>query len=109
MKLKEMITSDIDGVFINTDDFCEEHKIEGAPIACSIDSDSMLQLSGGETYSIGDSEQHIFAKTAELEAAGLSYRGYGSVIDIDGEMRTVTAWIENMGVTEIHLVLPEMS
>ena len=39
MRLKDLIASDIDAVFINTDDFCDTHTIEGKKIDCSIDND----------------------------------------------------------------------
>lgn len=104
-----MIASDIDGVFINTDDFCDTHTIEGQSIDCSFDHDEMSQLSGGEEFGIGESMLRIFAKTTDLSDAGLSYEGYGSHIEIDGRIYTVIDWIENMGMTEIRLIVPVLS
>jgi hypothetical protein len=109
VSLKDLIASDIDDVFINTDDFCDAHKIEGHEINCSIDNDEMAQLSGGEEFGIGESLLRIFAKTADLADAGLSYMGYGSHIEVDGRIYTVTDWIENMGMTEIKLIVPVLS
>lgn len=109
MSLKDLIAADIDDVFINTDDFCDAHVIEGVSIDCSIDNDEMAQLSGGEEFGIGESVQRIFAKTSDLSDAGLSYKGYGSHIEVDGKIYTVTGWIENMGMTEIHMIVPELS
>lgn len=109
MRLKDLIASDIDAVFINTDDFCDTHTIEGKRIDCSIDNDEMAQLSGGEEFGIGESVLRVFAKTSDLSDAGLVYKGYGSHIEIDGDIYTVTDWIENMGMTEIHMVVPTLS
>ena len=109
MSLKDLIASDIDKVFINTDDFCEAHMIEGVSIDCSIDNDEMAQLSGGEEFGIGESVLRIFAKTSDLSGAGMSYKGYGSHIEVDGRIYTVTDWFENMGMTEIHMIVPVLS
>ncbi|MBE5899521.1 MAG: hypothetical protein E7279_07955 [Lachnospiraceae bacterium] len=106
MSLKSLIASDIDDVFINTDDFCDEHIIEGEKINCSIDNDEMSSLSGGEEFGVGESVLRIFAKTEDLSDAGLSYEGYGSHINVDGQIYTVTDWHENMGMTEIQMIVP---
>ena len=109
MSLKSLIASDIDNVFINTEDFCDEHMIEGVKIKCSIDNDEMPNLPGGEEFSVGESVLRLFAKTADLADAKLIYKGYGSHIEVDGRIYTVTDWYENMGMTEIHLVVPLIS
>ena len=109
MSLKDLIASDIDKVFINADDFCEPHIIEKKSINCSIDNDEMAQLSGGEEFGIGESVLRVFAKTSDLSDAGLSYKGYGSHIEVDGKIYTVTDWIENMGMTEIRMIVPVLS
>lgn len=109
MNLKELIASDIDDVFINIDDFCDTHVIEGREIECSFDNDEMAELSGGDEFAVGESVLRIFAKTSALSDAGLVYRGYGSHIEVDGKIYTVTDWIENMGMTEIRMIVPMMS
>lgn len=109
MSLKNLIASDIDKVFLNTDDFCEEHIIEGETIVCSLDNDEMSQLAGGDEFGVGESVYRIFAKTSDLSDAGLKYMGYGSHIEVDGRIYTVTDWIENMGMTEIHMLVPILS
>lgn len=109
MKLKDLIASDIDDVFINTDDFCDAHTIEGKTINCSIDNDEMARLRGGEEFGVGESVLRIFAKTSDLLDAGLVYKGYGSHIEVDGRIYTVTDWIENMGMTEVHMIVPVLS
>ncbi len=109
MSLKDLIASDIDNVFMNTDDFCDTHVFEGISIVCSVDRDEMAQLSGGEEFGIGESLLRVFAKTSDLEGAGLKYKGYGSHIEMDGRIYTVTDWIENKGITEIRMIVPTLS
>ena len=109
MNLKELIASDIDNVFINTDDFCSEHIIEGKTIKCSIDNDEMSALSGGEEFGTGESVLRIYAKTEDLSDAELKYMGYGSHIEVDGNIYMVTDWCENMGMTEIYMIVPLLS
>ena len=109
MTLKDLLASDIDKIFINTYDLCDSHTIEGASIKCSLDNDEQAQLSGGDEFSVGESVYRIFAKTSDLSDAGLSRMGYGSHIEVDGRSFTVTDWIENKGMTEIHMIVPMMS
>lgn len=109
MSLKNLIASDIDTVFINTEDFCDEHIIDGAKINCSFDNDEMSKLSGGEEFGVGESVLRIFAKTKDLSDAGLTYAGYGSHIEVDGQIYTVTSWFENKGITEIRMIVPLLS
>ena len=109
MTLKDLIASDIDDVFIDTDDFCDTHIIEGMEIECSLDNDEMTNLSGGDDFSVGESVLRIFARTSDLSDAGLVYRGYGSRMEVDGNIYMVINWVENMGMTEIHISVPLLS
>lgn len=109
MSLKQIIASDIDDVFIDADEFCDEHTIAGEQILCSIDNDEMSSLPGGEEFGVGESVLRIFAKTSDLNDAGLVYQGYGSHIEVDGREYMVSYWYENKGMTEIKLVVPLLS
>ena len=44
MTFKERILADLDTVFLNLDEFAEEHRIEGKTIPCVMNNDEMNAL-----------------------------------------------------------------
>lgn len=109
MTLKDLIQSDINDVFMNPDDFCDFHRIEGRRILCSVDSDSLISVSekeGVADMGMNESTIKIYASTSDLLEIGVSYRGYGASIEFDGRLYTVMSWFENKGMTEITMAVP---
>jgi hypothetical protein len=111
VSLKDLIQSDINDVFMNPDDFCDFHRIEGHRILCSIDSDSLISVSEGAAdmaadMGMNESTIKIYASTSALLEIGVSYRGYGASIEFDGRLYTVMSWFENKGMTEITMAVP---
>lgn len=107
MSLKDLIQSDINDVFMNPDDFCDFHRIEGHRILCSIDSDSLLSVNAGVAdMGMNESTIKIYASTSALLEIGVAYRGYGASIEFDGRLYTVMSWFENKGMTEITMAVP---
>lgn len=106
MSLKDLIQSDINDVFMNPDDFCDFHRIEGHRILCSIDSDSLISVSeGAADMGMNESTIKIYASTSALLEIGVAYRGYGASIEFDGRLYTVMSWFENKGMTEITMTV----
>lgn len=107
MSLKDLIQSDINDVFMNPDDFCDFHRIEGRRILCSIDSDSLISVSeGAADMGMNESTIKIYTSTSALLEIGVAYRGYGASIEFDGRLYTVMSWFENKGMTEITMAVP---
>jgi hypothetical protein len=107
VSLKDLIQSDINDVFMNPDDFCDFHRIEGHRILCSVDSDSLLGVNAGVAdMGMNESTIKIYASTSALLEIGVSYRGYGASIEFDGRLYTVMSWFENKGMTEITMAVP---
>lgn len=97
---RDMVAKDRD-VFINSDEFGEEHDIEGTKIIVVLEDDQIEDLDEGKALS--QVTLVMFAKTEELPA----YRNQGETLYIDDVGYTVQTWLEEMGITKVTLTLPE--
>ena len=97
---KEMVAKDRD-VFINFDEFGEEHDVEGAKIIVVLEDDQIEDIDEGKALS--QATLIMFAKTEELPV----YRNQGETLYIDDVGYTVQTWLEEMGITKVTLTLPE--
>ena len=98
---KDMVASDINQVFLNLDEFGEEHEIDGNTVTCIIDEEGLLDRQGGAVMAVGQSTKTLYAKCDDLP-----YRkGYGSELMIDGIPYMVDTWYENMGMATIDLFI----
>lgn len=96
--LKDVINSDLD-LFLNTDDFAEEHKIDGVLIKVVIDAEGLAENQKGTRMAISESTLKFFAKTSDLGKV----RNPGQKISFDNKLYIVDAWDENMGMTSVFL------
>lgn len=96
--LKDVIKSDLD-LFLNTDEFAEEHKIDGILIKVVIDAEGLAENQKGTRMAISESTLKFFAKTSDLGKVRLP----GQKISFDNKLYIVDAWDENMGMTSVFL------
>lgn len=96
--LKDVINGDLD-LFLNTDEFAEEHKIDGVLVKVVIDADGLAENQKGTRMSISESSLKFFAKTDDLKKMRLP----GQKISFDNKLYVVDAWDENMGITSVFL------
>ena len=96
--LKDVINGDLD-LFLNTDDFAEEHKIDGVLIKVVIDADGLAENQKGTRMAISESTIKFFAKTSDLKKTRLP----GQKLSFDNKLYVVDAWDENMGITSVFL------
>lgn len=99
MSLKTNILEDIDNVFLNMNDFGEEHIIDGKPVVCMFDDDALKIRSGSNELSVSESTLLLFAKESNLPKRKVA----GDEILIDGRIYIVDDWKVNFGVAEIVL------
>ena len=97
-KLKDIIVADIDGVFMQLDDFGETHRVESKNITIIIDNDTLDTMKNGNVLDVSESDLLIFARSIDLER-----KAPGSAINLDGREYIVDLWTENMGVAQIAL------
>lgn len=99
MSLKDEIFSDIDNVFLNPEDFAEEHTIDGKKVVCMFDDDALKMRSGSNELSISESTLLLFAKESDLPTRKVA----GDVLMVDGKPYIVDDWKVNLGMAEIAL------
>lgn len=99
MSLKDQIAADLDRVFLNVDDFADEHLIEGKSVTCVVNEDTVNKIKDGRIVGHVEADMIIFGKTEKLPAE----RGPESIINVDGKEMIVVKWAGSMGLTEIAL------
>lgn len=99
MTLKDEIAEDIYNVFLNEDDFGEEHTVDGNTIKCMFDDDKLTERQGSNELAVSDSSLLLFAKSVDLPPRKVS----GERLTIDGKNYVVDDWKENLGMSEIVL------
>lgn len=102
MSFKDDIESDINGVFLNLEEFAEKHRIEGKEITCILDNNKGQSKTDGSMYDLAEADLVIIAKSIDLPAR----KEAGSVLNLDGRELTVNSWDEQNGITVISLYTP---
>ena len=97
---KDMVARDRE-IFINVDEFGDEHDIEGSKINVVLEDEQIEDID--ETKALSQATLIMFAKTEELPV----YRNQGESLYIDDVGYTVQTWLEEMGITKVTLTLPE--
>ena len=105
MSFKDIVASDINNVFLNLDDFGEEHVVEDKNIICVIDESGMHEQQGGAVAAVGQSTMNLYAKSEDLP----DRKGYGAELMVDGIPYIVNTWYENMGMSTVNLFISESS
>ena len=98
MTFKEELLEDINNVFLNLDEFGEEHIINGKPVICMLDDDALKLRQGSNELSISDSSLLLFAKKSDLPR-----KVVGDDLTIDGKIYIVDDWKVNLGMAEVVL------
>jgi hypothetical protein len=99
MSLKDEILEDIDNVFLNFEDFAEEHTVEGEPIMCIFDDDELKERQGTNELGVENGTILLFAKSSDLPPR----RVPNEYLEIDGKNYVIDDWRENLGMAEIIL------
>lgn len=99
MGFKDMVASDILGVFINVDEFGETYRIEGRTVNIVVDNDELKERQGGQDLAVAESATLFYAKTADLPPR----RPAGESLNVNGRECLIDAWSEDMGLSTIVL------
>lgn len=98
MSFKDEILKDIDNVFLDLEEFGEEHTIDGESVVCMFDDDALKIRSGSNELSVSESSLLLFAKESDLPR-----KVVGDDLIIDGRIYIVDDWKVNLGIAEIAL------
>ena len=102
---REQVAADISNVFINADEFAEEHDIDGRPYICVVESptDRETFLQGIRSYDGYDGIHGkmciVHIKKDDLDEPPPE----GQPLKLDGEIYTVNQIIDDMGMLSIVL------
>lgn len=97
---KDLVAADRD-IFINIDEFGDEHDIDGNVIKVVLEDEQIKEID--DTEALSESAVVMFAKTEELGDRKMR----GETLYIDDVGYTVLKWLDEMGVTRVVLSLPE--
>lgn len=98
MSLKGEIINDIDNVFLNFDDFAEEHIIEGKKVLCIYDEETLKTRQGSAEIGVDESTLLLFAKVEDLPK-----RKKGGLLNVDHKEYMIDDWNVNFAMAEIAL------
>lgn len=102
---KDMVAADIKGVFINLDEFADEHKWNGGnganyTIRAVVDDDILIRKYSHEYDFMGQDSHLIYAAAEDFHKKPKQ----GDAVRFDGNIYTVDRIEEDMGVYKIFLV-----
>lgn len=103
---RDMVEADRDEVFLNLDEFADEHDIDGETIRVILEDEQIEEGTKGQNLAalaLSDATLTMYAKTEDLNGRKMA----GETIYIDDVGYTVLTWLEEMGITTVILRLPE--
>ena len=99
MSFNDDILADIGEVFLNLDEFAEEHKVEGKKITLVMNNDQLETLKKGQILGLVEADILIFAKEEDLPTD----LEPGRFLNVDGRELIVVKSGRNMGLAEVAL------
>jgi hypothetical protein len=97
-KFKQVIESDVMSVFLNGDDFGEEHSIDGEPVCCILATDHSAPLGSAPNMGVSDADVELYASEADVKRGRA-----GEHIMIDQVVYVIDTWQVDMGI--VHATL----
>lgn len=98
---KDAVAADVKNVFINIDEFAEEHDINGLIVKCVIDKN----ITAGNSFDTsGNPLEGVFTNTLTIYVASRDVPVFpveGELLRVDGSLHIVRKVSNEMGVLEI--------
>ena len=98
ISFKEMVAADR-GVFLNLDEFGEEHVIEGETITAMLDEKTFDESKKGEDIGLAAFDLVLFARVEDLP----EQRASGESLNVDGRECTIVSWRTDAGMASVYL------
>ena len=95
---KEMMAADR-GIFLNLDEFGDEHVIEGQTIAAVLDEEIFSESKKGEDIGLAAYDFVLYAREEDLP----EQRASGESLNVDGKECTVVSWKTDGGMASVYL------
>lgn len=98
-RFKDMVEADRRHVFLDLDEFGEEHRVEGKTITVVLDDNALRERQGGQELSVAESSLLLYAAVEDLPPR----RPAGEGLNVDGREYIINDWSEDMGIATIAL------
>ena len=95
---KDMMAADR-GIFLNLDEFGDEHVIEGKAIVAMLDEETFSESKKGEDIGLAAFDCVLFARVEDLPER----RASGECLNVNGKEFTVVSWRTDGSVASIYL------
>lgn len=96
---KDMVARDLDGVFLNVDEFAELHMVEGKEIPVVMDDDRLTTLKKGQILGLVEADMLLMGKVSDFPAD----MEPGRLLNVDGRELIVSKSSRDMGLIEAAL------
>jgi len=101
---KDQLAKDRD-VFLNNDEFGEEHRIDDIAVLCVIDSVGAKPSGNFDSAAMFEDTFMLYAKS---EALNFIPRSIGSAVNIDGAEFNIENWNDEAGMSSLTLTRKRM-
>lgn len=95
---KDMMAADR-GIFLNIDEFGDEHVIEGRTITAVLDEEIFGESKKGEDIGLAAYDCVLFARCEDLPAQ----RPSGESLNVNGKECTIISWRTDAGMASVYL------
>ena len=95
---KDMMAADR-GIFLNLDEFGDEHVIEGKTITAVLDDETFGESKKGEDIGLAAYDFVLFAQTEDLP----EQRASGESLNVNGKECTIISWKTDGGMSSVYL------
>lgn len=96
--LKSIMAADRD-IFLNSDEFGDEHEVEGRTIFAVLDEEIFGESKKGEDIGLAAYDALLCAKVEDLP----QQRASGESLNVDGKECTIVSWRTDGGMASIYL------
>lgn len=87
------------GIFLNLDEFGDEHVIEGQTITAVLDEETFDESKKGEDIGLAAFDLVLFARVEDLP----EQRPSGESLNVDGKECTIVSWRTDVGMASVYL------
>ena len=96
--LKSIMAADRE-IFLNLDEFGDEHEVEGQTIIAILDEETFTESKKGEDIGLASYDSVLYAQIEDLP----QQRASGESLNIDGKECTIVSWRTDGGMASIYL------
>jgi hypothetical protein len=105
MSFRDQVAADIDGVFMNPDEFAETHTINGETVTAVISGNETKKKVGSRNF---DGLHGDFTTVSVKKSLLKAIPAQGQNLKLDGKLYKVEKCVDNMGLLTVDLAVYRM-